>query len=234
MEIRRAKREENLAKRRGITGKDGNVQVGGPGAGLGASPDSDDEGVNLESQVRRLLLLYSVSAVGIFCDITLPCSASGMISYLLCGLPLLAVELGVRRGCFDQLLINDCCFGLLDSFSILFFCQTYYGSVVLIRCSSNSSMKSSLRWSKGSSRTRSRPRSKQRPSSGSCSPKNAILPSRRLLRPALLAALLNSYARRTRSSNSKRPGLLPTLRRAPQSKQRLSLRPVPSQSSSSF
>lgn len=51
VEIRRAKREENLAKRRGIAGRDGQVAVGGPGTGLGASQDSDDEGVNIESQV---------------------------------------------------------------------------------------------------------------------------------------------------------------------------------------
>lgn len=47
VEIRRAKREENLAKRRGISGRDQ------PGASLGAAPDSDDEGGNIESQVRR-------------------------------------------------------------------------------------------------------------------------------------------------------------------------------------
>lgn len=46
VEIRRAKREENLAKRRGIAGRDQ------PGAALGAAPDSDDEGGNIESQVR--------------------------------------------------------------------------------------------------------------------------------------------------------------------------------------
>jgi importin subunit alpha-6/7 len=45
VEIRKAKREENLAKRRGIQGRDT------PGSSLGAAPDSDDEGVNLETQV---------------------------------------------------------------------------------------------------------------------------------------------------------------------------------------
>ena len=45
VEIRKAKREENLAKRRGIAGRDA------PGASLGAAPDSDDEGVNIETQV---------------------------------------------------------------------------------------------------------------------------------------------------------------------------------------
>lgn len=47
VEIRKAKREENLAKRRGIA-RDGDA----PGASLGAAPDSDDEGLNTEAQVR--------------------------------------------------------------------------------------------------------------------------------------------------------------------------------------
>lgn len=47
VEIRKAKREENLAKRRGIgTGENR------PGASLGAAPDSDDESAPTESQVR--------------------------------------------------------------------------------------------------------------------------------------------------------------------------------------
>lgn len=51
VEIRKAKREENLAKRRGISGRDGS-QMSAPGASLGASIDSDDEGGTIESQVR--------------------------------------------------------------------------------------------------------------------------------------------------------------------------------------
>jgi len=47
VEIRKQKREENLAKRRGITGR-GDA----PGASLGAAPDSDDESMTIESQVR--------------------------------------------------------------------------------------------------------------------------------------------------------------------------------------
>lgn len=47
VEIRKAKREENLAKRRGLTTREG----GAPGASLGAAPDSDDEGITIESQV---------------------------------------------------------------------------------------------------------------------------------------------------------------------------------------
>lgn len=51
VEIRKAKREENLAKRRGIgTGADR------PGASLGAAPDSDDDTAPTESQVRCSLL----------------------------------------------------------------------------------------------------------------------------------------------------------------------------------
>ena len=47
VEIRKAKREENLAKRRGLAGDGANR----PGASLGAAPDSDDEGIVSESQV---------------------------------------------------------------------------------------------------------------------------------------------------------------------------------------
>lgn len=48
VEIRKAKREENMAKRRGIaSGPDDR-----PGASLGAAPDSDDENPPTESQVR--------------------------------------------------------------------------------------------------------------------------------------------------------------------------------------
>lgn len=46
VEIRRQKREENLAKRRGIQRPDGEVSVGFTGA-----PDSDDEVGNIESEV---------------------------------------------------------------------------------------------------------------------------------------------------------------------------------------
>ena len=48
VEIRKQKREENLAKRRGI----GNRGESAPGASLGAAPDSDDEGAASEGQVR--------------------------------------------------------------------------------------------------------------------------------------------------------------------------------------
>lgn len=52
VEIRKAKREENLAKRRGIgSGADR------PGASLGAAPDSDDDTAPTESQVRIFSLM---------------------------------------------------------------------------------------------------------------------------------------------------------------------------------
>jgi hypothetical protein len=52
VEIRKAKREENLAKRRGIgTGENR------PGASLGAAPDSDDDTAPTESQVCVSLFL---------------------------------------------------------------------------------------------------------------------------------------------------------------------------------
>jgi hypothetical protein len=47
VEIRKAKREENLAKRRGLASADGSR----PGASLGAAPDSDDDTAPTESQV---------------------------------------------------------------------------------------------------------------------------------------------------------------------------------------
>lgn len=60
VEIRKAKREENLAKRRGIGTREGGV----PGAALGAAPDSDDEGGNIESQVRMdPLFIYRFGAL---------------------------------------------------------------------------------------------------------------------------------------------------------------------------
>lgn len=49
VEIRKAKREENLAKRRGIATGESR-----PGASLGAEPDSDDDTAPTESQVSSL------------------------------------------------------------------------------------------------------------------------------------------------------------------------------------
>lgn len=60
VEIRKQKREENLAKRRGISGRDG---LTAPGASLGASIDSDDDGGTIESQVCYILSLYSLKAI---------------------------------------------------------------------------------------------------------------------------------------------------------------------------
>ncbi len=54
VEIRKAKRDENLAKRRGLTGGDLSQR---PGASLGAAPDSDDDTAPTESQVRRNCML---------------------------------------------------------------------------------------------------------------------------------------------------------------------------------
>lgn len=48
VEIRKAKREENLAKRRGIGGADNSSR---PGASIGAEPDSEDDTAPTESQV---------------------------------------------------------------------------------------------------------------------------------------------------------------------------------------
>jgi hypothetical protein len=60
VEIRKAKREENLAKRRGLTGDGSSVR----GAALGAAPESDDDTAPTESQVRdKSLELVSISLV---------------------------------------------------------------------------------------------------------------------------------------------------------------------------
>lgn len=58
VEIRKQKREENLAKRRGI----GARGDGAPGASLGAAPDSDDEGANTEGQVSIMHDIYGAVA----------------------------------------------------------------------------------------------------------------------------------------------------------------------------
>lgn len=56
VEIRKQKREENLAKRRGISGRDGSA----PGASLGAAIDSDDDGGTIESQVCDILFFLTL------------------------------------------------------------------------------------------------------------------------------------------------------------------------------
>ena len=58
VEIRKAKREENLAKRQGITGGER------PGASLGAEPDSDDDTAPTESQVSPFHILCILHAPG--------------------------------------------------------------------------------------------------------------------------------------------------------------------------
>ncbi|KAI5292858.1 Importin alpha subunit (Karyopherin alpha subunit) (Serine-rich RNA polymerase I suppressor protein) [Ascosphaera atra] len=58
VEIRRQKREENLAKRRGIQTRDGGIGVGNESPVPGV--DSDDEGVTLEHEVLPLARLFTV------------------------------------------------------------------------------------------------------------------------------------------------------------------------------
>jgi importin subunit alpha-6/7 len=59
VEIRKQKREENLAKRRGIQRGDGQIGVGG----LATGTDSDDEAGTIEGEVRNLPLQSAVEAV---------------------------------------------------------------------------------------------------------------------------------------------------------------------------
>lgn len=74
VEIRKAKREENLAKRRGLTGGDG----ARPGASLGAAPDSDDDTAPTESQVRGT---HKASTVYLFAILPLfSCSGAHVAS----------------------------------------------------------------------------------------------------------------------------------------------------------
>lgn len=57
VEIRKQKRDENLAKRRGIQTRDGGIGVGG---GMAAA-ESDDEASAIESEVRAIALLTLLS-----------------------------------------------------------------------------------------------------------------------------------------------------------------------------
>jgi hypothetical protein len=63
VEIRKAKREENLAKRRGIGSGDSR-----PGASLGAAPDSDDDTAPSESQVCSLCVFFYAAMLCLFGD----------------------------------------------------------------------------------------------------------------------------------------------------------------------
>lgn len=77
VEIRKAKREENLAKRRGLASADGSR----PGASLGAAPDSDDDTAPTESQVRErisLTLLHIPVVIPSFVTTRPPSIASKM------------------------------------------------------------------------------------------------------------------------------------------------------------
>lgn len=62
IEIRKAKREDNLAKRRGIATGDNR-----PGASLGAAPDSDDESAPTESQVCAVPVYRCAAGLGTHC-----------------------------------------------------------------------------------------------------------------------------------------------------------------------
>lgn len=79
VEIRKAKREENLAKRRGITGRDG-TQMSAPGASLGASIDSDDEGGTIESQVCHTFLFSKSQRSPSCCWQAHPCLAFHLVA----------------------------------------------------------------------------------------------------------------------------------------------------------
>ncbi|KAL3495763.1 importin beta binding domain-containing protein [Aspergillus germanicus] len=92
VEIRKQKREENLAKRRGIQTRDGGIGVGG---GMAAA-ESDDEASAIESEVRGVLLCYSLLNAG--CAGYRVC---GHPSWLLCPPPSFQHGL-TARWCFNH------------------------------------------------------------------------------------------------------------------------------------
>ncbi len=86
VEIRKAKREENLAKRRGIAGRDG-TQMSAPGASLGASIDSDDEGGTIESQVCNLYLIHAFFLNHFHCYLSHPAASRNLFDAALVKMP---------------------------------------------------------------------------------------------------------------------------------------------------
>lgn len=90
VEIRKAKREENLAKRRGIgTGENR------PGASLGAAPDSDDESAPTESQVSMMPFIPLPPIIPLF--LPLPLRDQTLVSP-----PLLCAACDVGEACAAQ------------------------------------------------------------------------------------------------------------------------------------
>ncbi len=86
VEIRKAKREENLAKRRGIAGRDG-TQMSAPGASLGASIDSDDEGGTIESQVWDLYVMHAFFLSYFHCYLSHPAASRHLFDAALVKMP---------------------------------------------------------------------------------------------------------------------------------------------------
>lgn len=67
VEIRKQKREENLAKRRGIQGRDGQIGVGA----LTAGTDSDDEAGTIEGEVYYYTFLQLSDKLSCMADLLL-------------------------------------------------------------------------------------------------------------------------------------------------------------------
>lgn len=113
VEIRKAKREENLAKRRGLAGADGSR----PGASLGAAPDSDDDTAPTESQVCRAHISTSYLLDHTFVYGTRPCYIANRLQiYLLFCLHFtFCPAVGIYFACLctahdhDKLLQYSCC-----------------------------------------------------------------------------------------------------------------------------
>ena len=63
VEIRKQKREENLAKRRGIQTRDGGIGVGD---GMAAATESDDEASAIESEVSFMIYFFHSFSIVFF------------------------------------------------------------------------------------------------------------------------------------------------------------------------
>lgn len=191
VEIRKAKREENLAKRRGIAGRDG-TQTAAPGAALGASVDSDDEGGTIESQVclnpSRKDRTHSFGiGISLFALHYLPSRAHAAGGLLNTSAP--TVETHVRD-LLDSRLLMLCCTEHMADFLVVFSLTPSY-----------------LRWWKGCSRTRLINRFKLRRNFGSSCRKSEILQLRKSSKPALSAASSSFSDHPTHLSSSRQHGL---------------------------
>jgi hypothetical protein len=82
VEIRKQKREENLAKRRGIQTRDGGIGVGG---GMAAT-ESDDEASAIESEVCQFSISYELCSAPFISLYFSPSPDSSLVFICFCSL----------------------------------------------------------------------------------------------------------------------------------------------------